>query len=260
MAKRILVAVVLMVLGMPFASAKDKEGDPILPEVTARGRMLFEYDQAAWHATDAVQEENPPREALGRYIAMKSGDTWKVGFGHLNPTRDKFLVAYEAIEGASLENFKVKKCDPPREDASFYLFAARAIDTALRDFHRENRQYNIAVLPAPGKQLYVYIEPAQTESGAYPLGGDVRYMIGPDGLAISSKRQLHSGIIENDGQAPEGTRLTAGFHTHVLSDVPEDTDVFFVLTRRPSLPEYIGAANKKTYTIDTDGTIYEGKL
>jgi hypothetical protein len=45
----------------------------------------------------------------------------------------------------------------------------------------------------------------------------------------------------------EGTRLAAGFHTHVLSDVPEDTDVFFVLTHGPSLP-------------DTDDTIYEGKL
>jgi hypothetical protein len=67
-------------------------------------------------------------------------------------------------------------------------------------------------------------------------------------------------MIENDGQAPKGTRLAAGFHTHVLSDVPEDTDVFFVLTRRLSLPEYIGAATKKTYTIDSDGTIYEGKL
>jgi hypothetical protein len=39
-----------------------------------------------------------------------------------------------------------------------------------------------------------------------------------------------------------------------LTDVPEDTDVLCVLTRTPSLPEYIGAA-KKIFLVSTDGTI-----
>lgn len=260
MVKRTFAAILLVFLSLAPAFATNKESGTILPDVTARGRMLFEYDQAAWHATDAVQETNPPREALGRYIAMKSGSGWKVAFGHLNDGRDKFLIAYEATQGKSLESFTVKKFDPPREDTSFYLFAARAIDAALRDFRGENRQYNIAVLPAPGEQLYVYFMPAQTENGTYLLGGDVRYLMTPDGLAIVEKRQLHKGIMENDGQAPKGTTLAAGYHIHVLSDVPEDTDVFYVLARKPSLPEFVATKNKKTYKIETDGTIREGKM
>jgi len=45
-----------------------------------------------------------------------------------------------------------------------------------------------------------------------------------------------------------------------LSDVPEDTDVFHVLTRQPSEPEFIGTPNKKIYEIGVDGTIRERKM
>lgn len=32
-------------------------------------------------------------------------------------------------------------------------------------------------------------------------------------------------------------------HTHILSNTPEDSDVFDVLTRRPLIPEYIFTCN-----------------
>jgi hypothetical protein len=262
MRSRIVPAgILLLVLAnlLVFAKKKDPEPDPAMAEITARGRMLFEYDQAAWHASDALQPANPPKESLGRYIAKKTDAGWTVGFGHLNDTRDKFLVAYEAAQGATLQDFTVSKLDPPREDTSFYLVAARAIDTALRDFQGQKRLYNAAVLPAPSNQLYVYIVPAQTQNGIYPLGGDARYLISPDGSTIVEKRQLHKSIIENRGDIPKGTTSAGGVHTHVLSNVPEDTDVFYVLTRKPSEPEYVGGRDKSVYEIRVDGSIRKVK-
>jgi len=257
----ITLCLVLFLTSIFFAQEKKPAADPIFPDVTARGRALYEYDQAAWHATDAVQATHPPMQAVGRYIARKSDAGWQVAFGHLNGTRDKFLVAYEATQGATLETFTVKELDPPREDTSFYLGAARAIDTALHDFKGEKRQYNVAVLPTPTNELYVYVIPAQTKAGIYPLGGDVRYLITPDGGIILDKRQLHKTIIENSPSSiPKGATPAGGYHTHILSDVPEDTDVFYVLTRRPAQPEFIGTRNKKMFEISTDGTIREGKM
>jgi len=256
------VSLVLFLVSISFARKKGElEADPVMPDVTARGRALYEYDQAAWHATDAVQATNPPTQALGRYIAHKSDTGWKVAFGHLNDTRNKFIIAYEATGAATLQEFTVKKLDPPQEDTSFYLAAAKAIDTALHDFQGEKRQYNVAVLPAPPNQLYVYVVPAQTKTGIYPLGGDVRYLITPDGSTIVEKRQLHKTILEDNPSAmANGATPVAGFHTHVLSDVPEDTDVFYVLSRQPPQPEYIGTMNKKLYVISADGTIRKGKM
>lgn len=82
-----------------------------------------------------------------------------------------------------------------------------------------------------------------------------------DGGTIVEKRQLHKSILEIEPSSiPIGTTPSAGFHTHVLSDAPEDTDVFHVLTRQPSQPEFIGTRNKKLYEISVDGTIREGKM
>ena len=232
-----------------------------MTDVTARGRMLYEYDQAAWHATDAVQALHPPDQLVGRYLALKSGTGWTVVFGHLNDQRDRFLIAYEATEGATLQEFTVKKLDPPMEDTAFYLAAAKAFDNVRNDFHGENRPYNVAVLPAPSSQLFVYVMPAQTKAGIYPLGGDVRYLITPDGGSIVEKRQLHIAILEiPPSSIPKGARPAGGVHTHVLSDIPEDTDVFHVLTRQPPEPEFVGTPNKKFYEISVDGTIRESKM
>jgi len=233
----------------------------VFADVTARGRALYEYDQAAWHASDALQATNPPKGSLARYIAHKSDAGWSVAFGRLSDQRNRFLIGYEATQGATLQQFTVKKFDPKQEDASFYFVAARAIDTARHDFQGEKRPYNVAVLPAPSDQVYVYVLPAQTKTGIYPLGGDVRYLISPEGGTIVEKRQLHKAILEiPPSSIPKGSTPAGGVHTHVLSDVPEDTDVFHVLTREPSQPEFIGTRNKKMYEISTDGTIRERKM
>jgi hypothetical protein len=251
----------LLLASASFAGKKKPEADPIMADVTTRGRALYEYDQAAWHATDAVQALHPPDKSVGRYLAFKSDQGWTVVFGHLNEQRDRFLIGYEATQGATLQEFTVKKVDPPREDAAFYLAAAKAFDTARHDFQAEKRPYNIAVLPAPSNQLYVYVVPAQTKNEIFPLGGDVRYVMTADGGAIVERRQLHKSIIEADPRStPRGTTNAIGYHTHVLSDVPEDTDVFHVLARRPQRPELIVTQSKKVYEINVDGTIREDKM
>jgi hypothetical protein len=40
---------------------------------------------------------------------------------------DKFLIAYEAIQGASATEFTVKTYSSPKEDSGFSLNAAKAV-------------------------------------------------------------------------------------------------------------------------------------
>jgi len=226
-----------------------------LAEITARGRFLAEYDQAAWHATDAVMATHPKQDSGSRFVCQKSEKTWTCVFGHLGT--DKFLIDYEAVQGTSLEQFQVKRHDPPAEDTGYYFAAVKAMLVAGKDFQftAENRPYNPSVLPAPSGQWYVYMVPAQTKKGVFPLGGDARYLVTAEGNTVVEKRQLHKSILETTAQTPQGTKIASGFHSHVLTDVPEDTDVFFVLTRRPLVPEMIGTGKKQMYEVETDGTI-----
>jgi hypothetical protein len=223
-----------------------------LAEITERGQLLYAYDVAAWHSTDAVMELSPPENSFARYIAQKKGSGWVVAYGKLNEKRDKFLIAYEATQGATAKEFQVKKLDTPKEDTGFYLFAARAIDVALKDFGGATRPYNVAVLPAKENQFYVYLVPAQTKVGVFPLGGDVRYLFSADGQKIVEKRQLHKSII--DFSVPEGVKPQTGYHTAILDDAPEDTDVFHVLAREPKIPELV-VTSKYVYQVKEDGTI-----
>jgi hypothetical protein len=250
---------IILVFAMLFSTSAvlaQRSSPPLkteLAEITERGRRLAEYDVAAWYGTDAVVAMKPAEGSVARYIAKKTDEGWVVAFGRFNEQRDRFLIVYEATEGASPKEFRVKKYDPPKEDTEFYLSAAKAIEAALGDFKGESRPYNVAVLQAKLNQVYVYVIPAQTETGVYPLGGDTRYLISQDGSKIVEKRRLHVSILEVRTPASDGN-LQGGFHTAVLDDIPEDTDVFNVLSRKPSVPEWV-ATKRYVYRIEADGTI-----
>jgi hypothetical protein len=229
-----------------------------LAEISTRGRMLAEYDEAAEYATAAVMATHPKQGNDTRFVCRKADAMWTCVFGRL--TADKLLIDYEALQGASAKEFQVKRHEPPMEDTGFFFAAVKAMMTAGNDFQKtaERRPYNPTVLPASSGQFYVYMIPAQTKKGIYPLGGDARYLVSTDGSTIVEKRQLHKSILETNQQVPAGTKFAGGVHTHVITETPEDTDVFYVLTRKPLVPESVGAG-KHVYFIETDGTIKVSK-
>ena len=243
----------LLLAGTATAQRTSPPTESELAQITERGKRLVEYDVAAWHGTDVVMAMQPPQGSVVRYIARKDGGTWTVAFGRLNGKRDKFLIVYEAIQGNTPTEFTAKKHDEPKEDTGFFLSAAKAIELVLRDFKGEARPYNVAVLPADSKQFWVYVVPAQTDSNVFPLGADARYLVSEDGSTIVSKRQLHQSIVEFTKPKNE-IDVQGSFHTTILDDIPEDTDVFHVLVRKPAVAEWI-ATNKYIYKIEPDGTV-----
>ncbi len=250
-----VLGLTVLLAGEVFAAGSEDARPPTEDElraVTERGRRLYEYDQAAWHASDTVQSANPRTTEGQRSIARKLNDKWIVVFGKLHEDRSCFGITYEADEQASLRQFAVEKEPQERQDEGFFLHAARAIELAMHDFGETGRPYDVAVLPAPEEQLYVYLYPAQTRARVYPLGGDVRYLVTADGMKILEKRQMHQTILEK--AQPSQGHGKAGYHTHALGDVPEDTDVFHVLTEDPPMPEFI-ATPHFLYQVKTDGTI-----
>jgi len=241
----------LLTVGL-FAQRTTPPSSTELSAITERGRYLYSYDEAAWHSTDAIVATKPTKDSFESYVGQKVGDKWTVVYGKLNEKHDGYLIVYEAVQGESLTEFGIKKIDPPKETKGFYLAAALALELARTDFGKTNRPYNTAVLPGPSDQLYVYILPAQTVTGIFPLGADVRYLISSDGKRIAEKRQLHKSVIEF--QVPKDINPETGYHTAVLDDIPEDTDVFHVLTRSPKIPELI-VTNKYVYQVKPDGAI-----
>ncbi|HVN18182.1 MAG TPA: hypothetical protein VMU05_05395 [Dongiaceae bacterium] len=232
-----------------------------LAAITARGKILAEYDVAAWHATDVIQDLKPQNGSFRYYIARKTDAGWVVLFGRLSEARDKFLIVYQATQGTRPDFFTNRTFDPPLESTDFYFSAAKALDTAIKDLGPVKRPYNSYAIPAEPGRLYIYLLPAPTVDGVYPLGADVRYTFTSDGGTMLEKHPMHKTVLDFDyrEKSTGGKKLAAGVHSHVLSNCPEDSDVFLVLTRRSSIPEYVGTMDKKIWVINTDGTISVGQ-
>jgi hypothetical protein len=248
------VLAVCLSLGAGFSTAesKDKDLQVYLAGVTERGRALYAYDQAAWHGTDAFLALHPDTKGLAHYICRNSASGWVVSFGKWNEAHDRFFIVYEATEAGHPGTFVARRYDPPAEVTDDLPAIERALELVIADFPHQSRPYNTAILPAPGGNLYVYLYPGQTIDTVWPLGGDGRYTVSPDGKQIVEKRQLHKTIL--DLEFKPGSGIVGGAHSHVLSEVPEDTDVLYVLTRRPSMPEYIGT-QRRVFVVNPDGTI-----
>lgn len=247
----LLAVLLLSVSTAGETSSKRVEAD--LASISERGILLAGYDAAASHATDAIMALHPPEGTVNRYIARKSPRGWIVAFGRLNPTKDKFLVAYEAIQTEIPFRFEIRKYEPFRQDDGFNLAAVRGAETALKAFRGVEHPYNIAVLPAKPQGLFVYIYPAQVKAGVYPFGADVRFRMSADGTAIIAMRQLHKTLIESiPGDSPG--KFAGGYHVHILSDQPEDTDVLLVLSRKPRTPESV-VAGSHLFRISENGLI-----
>lgn len=254
--KTFYLVIVLLISAVALAERTTPPTTAELEAITQRGKVLAEYDSAAWRATDAVMGLHPNTNELGKYIAKKIDGKWHVVFGHLNGQRDAFIISYESVQEVDRSKVTPRLLEAvlAKEDRGAYLFAARAIDTALRQFKTsQNRSYNVAVLPAHAGNLFVYIYPASTVAGIYPIGGDSRFLISPDGQTVIEDHRMHHSIIEPDPKkVKEVKKVEAGFHTHVIDDIPEDTDVFHVLQTR--VPEYV-ASKKYFYIVREDGTI-----
>lgn len=250
---------ITMLSGLSAAAKKASPATPAeLAAITARGRMLAEYDHAAVGSSEAVLKINPNPQNSDFYFCFKRA-SWACKFGTFNADRTSFLVSYESVSSGVPAGFTALAHSPaqPADGGEFNM--AKAVLTAERDFQptAQKRPYDASILPADAGQFFVYITPARIRAGAYPLGGDVRYVISADGDRVLEKRQLHSTIMEfRPVKGPQ--QVSGGVHTHVLTDVPEDTDVFYVLTRRPAIPEYV-AAGGYTYKIEVDGTITRAK-
>ncbi len=141
-----------------------------LTGVTERGRALYEYDQSAWHGTDAFFALHPDTEGLTHYICIKTPVGWEVVFPKWNPTHDRLLVLYEAKEQGEPETYTATKYDPPREGPDDLVAKERALELALNNFPHSDRPYNTAILPAENGNLYVYVYPAQTKNTSLAAG------------------------------------------------------------------------------------------
>ncbi len=252
--KMIWIVIILSLPALSFSKRSKPPSKKELLQISKRGVFLAEYDQATHFATNTLLKARPDKSKIQQYVAQGTKKGWIVAFGQLSKDRKQFMIYYLAVQKGKADQFKILKFKSPKRDKGYNLRAARALKLCHKDFMKRNRitrPYNNLVIPAANGKLWVYLVPAPMKRGIQPLGGDTRYLVSRNGLKILKRRRLHRGIIEIDHSKKE-----VGFHVVILDDLPEDTDVFYVVTREPRIPEIVLAMRKDwVYQINTNGTI-----
>jgi len=139
-ARRTTIAILAICVGPLAAQVRPPSADS-LAGITERGKILAEYDQAAWHATDAVMLLTPAENEIQGYVAQRQDGVWVVSFGRVSPDGRAFMVAYEARESSTEpHSFAVTKHKPAKSETGDLAGAARAVDVARVAFGRHRRK------------------------------------------------------------------------------------------------------------------------
>ncbi|ATY33576.1 hypothetical protein [Sphingomonas psychrotolerans] len=201
-----------------------------------RGRLLYSYDQAAWHGTDDMLGKiKKPQERLGGWIVDGPPESAELVFYDQN-TADPHAVYVATFNGSKLLSSRVLG---PGEDRSLTpqrkrMIAAVRTATAALEASQVKRcvekPFNTVVLPpaSANDPVSVYYLTPQIDTKVIPFGGHYRVDVSADNKAGPVRAFTKSCIafpIEPPGKS-KNAKSTILTITHLLDPTPTEIHVF----------------------------------
>lgn len=221
----------------------------------ARGRLIYAYDQAAWHGTDDMLAKiEHPETKVRAWIVDGPADAPTLIF--FDQDRDDPHAVYVAqFRDGKLTSGRVlgpgddRTLSPARK--AMITARARALEAwqAAKPLYCSDKHPNTVVLPPerPGGPFLVYVMTPQTETGSYPFGGHFRVEVGADGTVGASRSFTNSCL-----SIPVSDKDGFVTVTYLLDPVPTEIHVFTAMATQRGVVVVTGA--DRLWAID-GGTI-----
>ncbi len=234
----------------PFAMSSE-ETDAV-QEALDRGLTLYQYDQAAWHTTDALMEDvaDPSGAGIRGWVVVPVEAGWLVTYWR--PEGDGYLGVYSALwDGSEVSERKVLGSDEAElSDEQVALIRAGNVPDAATLTPCANAPFNKVIMPS-GKasgSTFVYLLTPQTSLDSVPMGGHYRFEV-LDGEIVDRREFTKSCLLL--GPPPE-TAPQALLVTHLLDPVPTEIHVFSAYPAR--MPIYVVTVENDTiWAVDVSG-------
>ena len=217
-----------------------------------RGRLLYAYDQAAWHATDDLRTRYPQLigQAGGYVVTGNASQPQAVFFD-----KGKTVAIYRATfrDGRMLASGPVTEAERQLTPLEERMIDAR--DRSLAAFSRAkvgtcgNQTPNLAVLPPTTTDgaVTAYLLTPRTNMSTIPMGGHFSVEVRPDG-SVGAVRSFARSCLELPLAAPKGGTPEALMASHLLDPTPTEIHVFGSLSAR--LPIYVlTMSNKQLWAV-----------
>lgn len=235
--------------GSETISADDKS---VLQSALDLGLELFKFDQAAWHATDALlddMDDSLTRE-IGGWVVTPVDAGHRVTFW--KPSGDHFSGVFSAIyDGNKITEREILKAENAALDPEQIALIRAQQLTDPNDLERcSNKPFNIVVMPS-GKDndsIYVYYLTPQTSTSSIPIGGHYRFEVA-NGKVID-QRSFTNSCFEMPLQSDKRKgKPKVFFFTHLLDNVPTEIHVFSVFAAKAPMV-VMTVKNERMWAID----------
>lgn len=228
------------------------------------GQLLYAYDQAAWHGTDAMVEDARSQGRMDELTTKAGGwvvreaEAQSLEFVIFDKSADapKLLYAARLTEGGTKvvsRGFLSGDKAVPDGVTLKLISAHRAALAAISGkpmLRCADRAYNIAVLP-PEKDgaIPVYLLTPQIDNAQVPFGGHTRIVIAADG-AVGDPHPFTKTCL-NFPTAKSKKPPEALVATQLLDPLPTEINVFTMFAS--GLPFYIYTQDGRTWAVESSG-------
>lgn len=213
----------------------------MLSETERLGLQLYQLDQAAWIATDAMLGAGLGGIPAQGWLALPAGPSFVVRFvGACGDAPCSYLDVYLQSQPPEVVRLEPPVVLPETEAA---MWRARQLALAS-NFRKCTPTYNTVVVPVEqgaAAAWRVYLLAASADPDAVVLAGHHRVTVSADGRSLLSEEPLSKSCLVNELDSNVG--VAALVVTHVLHPEPIETHVFTSLTYR--LPLYVGTEQGK---------------
>ncbi|MBD3730050.1 MAG: hypothetical protein IE933_10120 [Sphingomonadales bacterium] len=223
-----------------------------------RGLDLYNYDQAAWHTTDAMIEDVPDPAGAGirGWVVVPVEQGWQVTYW--KPDGDGFAGVYSAVwDGKKVVDRQLLSGNAARlDEAQIALVRAGRVPDLSGLQRCTDKPFNSVIMPSgkPDGSIYVYYLTPQTTLDAIPLGGHYRFEV-LDGQVVGQRGFTKSCIaLALRPQTKDAAKPEALVISHLLDPVPTEVHVFSMLVAH--LPLYVVTSQNKTlWSIEASGGV-----
>lgn len=218
---------------LPVVGEEEEEEDD-LARIGALGSRIFDYDQAAWHSTDAIGarlDELARNGAQGWVIEPKGDGLSVIYYGKADDAF--FALARMDVQGATVtgQSWYTPQQREPLSPLALRLVAAKEAALAQASVLApcSDRPFNPVVLPPDQENgpISVYLLTPQVTTDRYPFGGHYRLEVDKDGKILSSRAFMKTCF-----QAPRQEQAKMMFITHLLDPRPTEIHAYMSLWMR----------------------------
>lgn len=239
---------------LPHDEVAARNDEALIAQRAALGALLYDYDRAAWVATDALTARVPKSQlsGAGGYVVERATDaTLDVTFYRGDGDAARAFFVAQVRDGKVADQTLL---DTPVALTAAQAALARARHVAAMEATRKSYRpctpapFNTVVLPVPGdRTMAVYLLSAQQDTASYPMGGAYRVIVGRDGSAVSA-RPYSVSCLNMPLPKPSRGKIPVGLVvTHLLDPVPTEIHVFASLSL--GVPLFVITSDKQMWQV-----------